>query len=147
MPAPEAHAGFAAAERLHRLASRLQDGDDDGRWLAQGLVHYLAAAPFGLDLDRALGLATEPGGSPWWRVPTMAERDQLLRDLAADLGDSVHARATAVQQRLRRYAASSWPRDRASKAPTAANTILYQIYILDPDPPTGIRRLTEILGE
>ena len=105
----ESHPGVAAAERLRRLASRLQDGDDDGRWLAQGLVHYLAAAPSGLDLDRALGLATEPGGSPWWRVPTMAERDQLLRDLAADLGDSVHARATALQQRLRRYAAGSGP--------------------------------------
>jgi hypothetical protein len=145
--APESHPGVAAAARLRRLASRLQDGDDDGRWLAAGLLHYLEAAPSGIDLDRALGLATAPGGSPWWRVPTMAERDRLIRYLAADLGGRTNQRAAQLQQRLRRYASSAWPRDRASKAPTAANAMLYQIYLLDPDPPTGIRQLTEIIGE
>src|SRR3954453_19328721 len=128
--APESHPGVAAAARLRRLASRLQDGDDDGRWLAAGLLHYLEAAPYGNDLDRALGLATAPGGSPWWRVPTMAERDRLIRYLAAALGGPTNQVVTQLPQHLRLCGSSVWLRDRVSKAPTAANGILYRIYVL-----------------
>jgi hypothetical protein len=148
MPSPEAHPGLAAAERLRRVAAALAAGTapppEDSRWLARRLQSYLSA-PTDLVLDTVLQLAPPPGGSSWRSVAKHAERDRLLRELAASMDGTAHARATDLQQRLRRYAGTSWPRDRRSGAPTAANTILFRIYTLDPDPPTGIRRLTDII--
>ena len=141
-----ADAALAAVERLQRLVPQLAEGDPDHRWLAQAVSRYLQEAPAGLDLDRALGLGVAPGGSPWWHAHRHAERDRLLRELAAGLPGATHARAVALQQLLRRYSASSWPRDRLSKSPTAVNEPLYRVRSLDPDCPTGVRRLTEIIA-
>jgi hypothetical protein len=147
MPHVDSHAGLAAAERLRRLVPTLAEGDPDAKWLASALARYLGSAPAGLDLDTAVGLATPPGGSPWWRAEAEAERDRLLRELAGPGPGRVLPRAQMVQRLLRRYAATSWPRDRASKSPSAPNELLYRIFCLDPDPPTGISRLREIIGQ
>jgi hypothetical protein len=146
MPRDTDHPGLAAVERLRRLAPALADGDDDARWLAARLDHYLAAAPRGVGLDKALGLDCRPGGSPWWRLAAEAERDRLLRALATSIEGKTHGRAVALQQLLRRYQSTAWPRDPVSNKPTAANERLFRIYVDDPNPPTGIRRLTEILA-
>jgi hypothetical protein len=130
----------AAVERLRRVQAALADGR------LPELGAYFAS-PDRLDLDRALGLHCRPGGTPGWRRAAERERDELLRALASGDYDSDHARAVALQQRLRRYAASSWPRDRVTKQPTAANEVVYRIYVLDADPPTGISRLKEILAQ
>jgi len=139
--------GLAAVQRLRRLAPTLAEGDPDQQWLSQAIARYLREARAGLNVDAALGLCVAPGASPWWRAEQEAKRDELLREIAATIPGRANARAVALQQRLRRYAATSWPRDRLSKQPTTANALLFQIYSLDPDPPTGVRRLTEILSE
>jgi hypothetical protein len=143
----EAHPGLAAAERLRRLVPTLAEGDPDAQWLASALARYLGSAPSGLDLDAAVGLATPPGGSPWWRAQADAERDQLLRQLAAEFSGSTHARATQLRARLDRYASIAWLRDRLNKQPRAENVLLFRIYSLDPNPPASVRRLTAIIGE
>ena len=146
MPTTPPSPALAAVERLRRLAPVLAEGDDDARWLADALGRYLAAAAAGVDLDQALGLATPPGGSPWWRSATEAQRDAAIRQLAAGIPGSTNAKAVAVQCQLRRYASVAWLRDRLTKSPTAANSLLYRIFMLDGSPPTGIRRLTDIIG-
>jgi hypothetical protein len=108
MPSPEAHPGLAAAERLRRVAAALAAGtappSEDSRWLAHRLQSYLSA-PTDLVLDTVLQLAPPPGGSSWRLVAKHAERDRLLRELAASMDGTAHARATDLQQqlRLRRY--------------------------------------------
>lgn len=146
MPTTPPSPALAAVERLRRLAPALAEGDDDARWLADALGRYLAAAAAGVDLDQALGLATPPGGAPWWRAAADAERDRLIRELAAETGGSVNARAGAVQARLKRYGSTAWVRDRVTKQPTAANRLLFEIFSHDATPPTGIRRLTDIIS-
>lgn len=143
-PMPGAETSLAAVERLRRLTVELAEGSDDGRWLAGALDRYLTA-PDRVDLRAALGLATGPGSVKWWRQQKLAERDDLLRQIGEGLPGKTHARAVALQQLLRRYAATGWPRERQSKQPTAQNAILFAIFELDPDPPTGIRQLTTIL--
>jgi hypothetical protein len=143
MPNAADHPALAAVGRLRRLADALATAnDDDARWAARAFRRYLAA-PDQLELEQALGLRS---GRPWWRIERYEARDDLLREVAQGFAGKTHAKATALQQSLRRYGASAWPRDRVYKQPTAANTLLFQIYTLDPNPPTGIRQLTEIIG-
>lgn len=137
----------AAVERLRRLAPALAEGGEDERWLGQALDRYLREAQAGLNVDAALGLCVGPGASPWWRAGQAARRDELMRVLASETAGSDNAKAVALQQKLRRYAGTSWPRDRQSKQPSAANSILFEIFSLDPDPPTGISRLTKIISQ
>ena len=150
MPSADAHAGLAAAVRLRRVAEALAAGApphaDDAQWLSGRLTAYLAADAEA-DLDAMLGLLPPPGGSSWRTAVKHAERDKLLRELAGPGPGRVLPRAQELQQRLRRYAASSWPRDRVNKSPSAANAILYRVFCIDPDPPTGISRLRQIIGE
>lgn len=143
MPAADTNAALAAAGRLRRLAELLAGAEDaDAQWAALALKRYLAA-PDQLELDQAFGLG---GGRAWWRIERYEARDALLREVAKSLAGKTHAKANALQQSLRRYGASAWLCDRVSKQPSAANALLFQIYTLDPNPPTGIRQLTEIIG-
>jgi hypothetical protein len=77
---------LAAVERLKRIAAAARAGEaldaDDAIWLSRGLGRYLTAAPAGSRLEDALGLATPPGGSPWWSAQRRAERDARIRELA-----------------------------------------------------------------
>jgi hypothetical protein len=116
-------------------------------WVASCIQTYLAKAPDGARLEELLGLATPPGGTPWWAASKQSRRDKLLRQVAMIMDGSTHQRAIALQAKLRHYASTEWARDCVSKQPSAANANLFRIYSLDPDPPTGIRRLTEIIGE
>ena len=146
----EVHPGLAAAARLRRVAAALSTGThpsaEDATWLAGRLGVYLTAET-DLDLDGVLGLLPPPGGSSWRTAVKHAERDKLLRELAGPGPGRVLPRAQELQQRLRRYGASSWPRDRVNKSPSAVNAILYRIFCLDPEPPSGISRLRQIIGE
>ena len=143
MPSAADHPALVAVGRLRRLADALATAEDaDTQWVARALQRYLAA-PDQLELDQALGLRS---GRPWWRIERYEARDALLREIAKGLAGKTHAKANTLQQSLRRYGASAWPRDRVYKQPTAVNTLLFQIYTLDPNPPTGIRQLTEIIG-
>jgi hypothetical protein len=143
MPSAADHPALTAAGRLRRLAELLADADDaDAQWAASALKRYLAA-PDQIELDQAFGLS---GGRPWWRIERYEARDALLREVAQGLAGKTHAKATTLQQSLRRYGASAWLRDRVHKQPTAANALLFQVFTLDHSPPTGIRQLTEIIG-
>ena len=149
MPSADAHAGLAAAARLKRLAAALASGSpppsEDAVWLAGRLGVYLAAEGEA-DLDGVLGLLPPPGGSSWRTLAKHSERDRLIRELGSEMPGSTHARAVVVQSQMRRYAGTAWPRDRVAKQSSAANAALFAIFSLDPDPPTGIRRLTDIIG-
>jgi hypothetical protein len=151
MPTTTPDAGVAAAARLARFVAAHEAGEqppaDDTQWLAAALARYLREAAAGIDVDAVLGLAVPPGGTPWWRAAATAERDALIRTLAANIPGRTYAKAIAVRQRLERYAASSWLRDRISKQPTPNNVVLFEIYNLDPHPPTSISRLRGILSQ
>lgn len=149
----EASATLAAARRLRRLQAALATGEplppEDAAIIAGALGRYLEAAPAGLDLDAALGIATAPGGEAWWRTERRAARDELLRQVAADLPGSTSARAHALAERLRRYDGTGWPHDRRRGTPmpdTPERRALFRLFDLDPMPPMGVRRLIEILS-
>jgi hypothetical protein len=147
---PEAHPALAAVRRLERVRDALAVGAvpdaDDADWVAGCIARHLAA-PEQVDMDAAFGLAVRPGGLPWWQIATHAERDDLLRAIAKTIPGRTHTKAVGVQQRLRRYAGTSWPRDRVSKQPSSVNATLFAIFALDPHPPTGIRQLTTIIQQ
>lgn len=150
MASSAAPASLAAARRLRRIADALDAGvapdADDGSWLASALRRYLADAPSGLQVAEALQLTTPPGREHWWQIEHRVQRDRLIRELAAEACGSAHARAVHVQQQLTRYAAVTWLRDRVFRTPLERNRVLFQIFTIDSNPPTGIRRLTEIIS-
>jgi hypothetical protein len=67
--------------RLRRIAVQLSG--DDGRWLRECLELYQAGARDGLRLDVCLGLVPGRGRTPWWESESCAERDRIVRDIAA----------------------------------------------------------------
>jgi hypothetical protein len=148
MPSADSHLTLAAVQRLRRVTAALATGTpppaDDAEWFAQRLATYLSNEGE-LALDFVLGIAAAPGKLSWRLAEKHAERDRLLRELAGPGPGAVLRRAQELQRRLRRYAASSWSRDRARKSPSATNELLYRIFCLDPDPPTGISRLRDII--
>lgn len=103
--------------RLRRIRDAAAAGvalGEDGPWLAAGLDAYLRRAPQGLTLPAALDLAVPVGGTPWWRTDALARRDDALRRLGGEFYGSLQPRdrAAAIGVALRRYASTSWPRDR-----------------------------------
>jgi len=67
--------------RLRRIAAQLS-GDDE-RWFRECLELYQAGARDGLRLDVCLGLIPKRGRTPWWERESCAERDQIVRGIAA----------------------------------------------------------------
>jgi hypothetical protein len=149
MPPPETHPGLAAATRLQRIRATLAAGEApervDAMWLAGCFDRYLSEAGAGLDMDAALGLTPTPGAVAWWRARQHAERDRLLREAAGQYPGSINARAIQLQQKIKRYAGTSWPRDRVTHQPSADNRLMFAVFMADPEPPMSIRRLTDIL--
>jgi hypothetical protein len=144
---------LAAVASLRRLVAAAAAGEppsaEDVLRLASGVEAYLERAPDGLTLEAALGLAATPGGTPWWRAERTAARDAVLRELAAELTGPVATRAQALALLVRRYAGTGWPHDRRRGEPfprTPERELLFKLFRLDPDPPTSIRRLTDIIA-
>jgi hypothetical protein len=149
MHPPETHPGLAAAERLQRIRTALAacgaPEREDAMWLAGCFDRYFSEAGAGLDMDAALGLTPTPGAAAWWRARQQAERDHLLRQAAEQHPGSTNAKAIQLQQRLKRYAGTSWPRDRVTRQPSADNKLMFAVFMADHEPPMSIRRLTDIL--
>ena len=106
--------------RLRRMASATAGpAPDDWRWLTNRLKEYLDGAAAGLSLERAMDLATSPGGRPWWSSERLDQRDEALRMLAqqhlADL--SVGGQVAAIIRMRARYEATMWKADRLSASP------------------------------
>jgi len=151
MPAHDPHhPGLAAIERLQRIGAALAADEvpdrEDARWLAGCVSRYVSEAAAGVDLDAALGLTPAPGAVAWWRARQHAGRDGLLRQAAAGYPGSTNAKAVQLQQRLKRYAATLRPSDRVSRQPSAGNRTIFAVFEADHEPPTSIRRLTDILN-
>ena len=92
----------------HHEASDMQAlGNDLLRWWWQGA---------GQPLERVLGLRPAPGQRSPNTVARLAQRDVLIRALAAAHypGRSLAA-AEAMRRAWARYASSGWPRDRQSE--------------------------------
>jgi hypothetical protein len=140
---------LAAAVRLQRIRAALAadevPGREDAMWLVGCFDRYLSEAGAGLDMDAALGLAPTPGAVAWWRARQQAERDRLLHEAADLYSGSINAKAIQLQQKLKRYAGTSWPRDRVTRQPSAENKLMFAVFMADPEPPMSIRRLTYIL--
>jgi hypothetical protein len=152
-PPPDAgHAGLAAAERMRRVRDALGAGElldaTDAGWLARGLERYLTGAAAGVKLEDALGVAVPPGGSPWWSERRRAERDAAIRELAVTFPGSTSARALATAEALRRYGSAAWRLDHARGGPLggdARRKLLFAVFAADEDPPTGTRRVYDII--
>ena len=67
--------------RLRRIVAQLSG--DDGQWFRECLALYQAGARDGLRLDVCLGLVPGRGRTPWWESEACAERDQIVRSIAA----------------------------------------------------------------
>ena len=67
--------------RLRRIVAQLSG--DDGQWFRECLELYQAGARDGLRLDVCLGLVPGRGRTPWWESEACAERDQIVRSIAA----------------------------------------------------------------
>jgi hypothetical protein len=131
------------------LASGAPIGVKETEWLAAGLRRYLDAAPAGLTLEAALGLSVTAGGSPWWRTERLAARDAAIRALSRNFAGSANARAVATGECIRRYQSAAWRCDRHNGFPSSSDRrreLLFTILSLDPNSPTSIRRLVDIIG-
>jgi len=98
--------------RLRRLADHARAcGDDD---FAEGFELYLAKAPAGLSLDRALGLTVERGGERWWSVEHRQRRDEAIREFFVRYcpGATDARRRATLQHELRRYERKYWKIDK-----------------------------------
>ena len=147
------HRACGAARKLRQVCEALTSGTPIGveetEWLAACLQRYLEAAPAGLTLEAALGLSVTAGGAPWWRTERLAARDAAIRALSRNFTGSANARAVATGKCIRRYQSAAWWRDRHKASPSSSDQhreLLFTILSLDPDPPTSIRRLVDIIG-
>ena len=146
------HGSCFAARQLRRvceaLASGAPIGVEEAEWLTAGLRRYLNAAPAGLTLEAALGLSVAAGGSPWWRTERLAARDAALRALSRNFAGSANARAVATAECIHRYRSAAWRHDQCKGPPSSSDQhreLLFTVLSLDPDPPTSIRRLLDII--
>lgn len=135
-------------ERLRRLAMAVKDLGDDARWLAAGLTRYLAAAPSGLKLDEALGVACRQAERPWWELERLARRDELVCQLLR--GEYAMRGAAALAADLRQYEARGFVNDRrAGRATGSAFGTARQAFfkILECGPAIGLRQINRIVDK
>lgn len=100
-----------AIDRLRGIATRLEVREDpDAEWFREALALYESGARHGLDLDAALGLRPGPGGTTWWEQEAAAQRDDLVRLIAARYfgGLSQRAQAEAITHKVRGYEAGAY---------------------------------------
>ena len=151
MPEP----AFAMAA-LRRIAEACRAGRPpapaDAQWLAERLEAYEVQAPSGETLDKVLGIATPPGGRPWWWAEARRERDRILRQLARMFypGRTVAEQAAEIGAAALRYRTSAWRWDRHARGmPEAywgtARGLLFEAFRAAPVP-LSARQLQTILA-
>jgi hypothetical protein len=122
---------------------------DDGTWLAEALEVYETTAPTGARFDETLKLAPGPGQQPWWSARRRAERDRLIRELAATYSAPPWSRAQLVADELRRYQSTGWRHDKARGGPVTSDLrrqLLFAVFYADDrPPPTGTGRIYAII--
>jgi hypothetical protein len=98
--------------RLRRLADYARACGDDN--FADGIEFYLAKAPEGLSLDRALGLAVVRGGETWWSREHRQRRDEAICEFFRRYcpGETDARRRATLQHELRRYERERWKSDK-----------------------------------
>jgi hypothetical protein len=142
--------GLAIAERLRRAAEILAAADDpEVAPVAAALCRYIEGAADGARLDRELGLIASPGATPWWERDRLARRDDAIRKLAASFPGSASAKAAEVGREIAHYAGTCWTRDRARGGPypdSPRRRLLFDLFTADPTPPSGFRRLFDIIN-
>ena len=143
-------------DRLRNVSSLCRQGTplppDLAGWLATGIDRFLGREA--RDLDGALGLIQAQGGIPWWREDAIRRRDAALRLLwqAVCPEAGITARARRIAELLRRYAGSTWRRDRARIAMPdeysgTAHELLWHAFKTGAAMPLGERQLRTILGD
>ena len=139
-------------ERLRRIAERGLTGEPldpvDAEWLAEALEVYETTAPAGARFDETLKLTPGPGQQPWWSARRRAERDRLIRELAATYSAPPWSRAQLVADELRRYQSAAWRHDKARGGPLTSDLrrkLLFAVFQADDRPPTGTGRIYTII--
>jgi hypothetical protein len=141
--------------QLRSIAESCRAGDPiDPRlasWLGSCLEEYLSRKV--VHMDEAFGIRSPRGGVPWRMEEALRERDAALRALSRRMDStmSVRARARAICEMARRYAASAWcfDRDRDDIPPSYAGTPkeqLWRAFQSGAPMPLGERRLRVIIG-
>jgi hypothetical protein len=143
--ASPSHVGLAAIAHLERAAADLEaTGSEHGAWVANRIRAYVTDRA--ATLDDVFGLTVGPGGTTWRECRLHDMRNRLIRELAATItAPTITARIALLQNMLRTYASTSWIRDRSTGTPTAKNRLLFEIFTLDDNSPTGASRLREII--
>ena len=127
----------AADDRLRRMVDVLRRQNDPGMHeAADGIAAYRAGrVP---TLEDALGLRPGPGQRSAPTRAIMAERDQWIRQAAADHfpGPSTSRQARQLHTAIDRYAASSWRHDKEStrcprRLTGTINAVVWEILSLD----------------
>ncbi|MFC7332925.1 hypothetical protein [Rhodocista pekingensis] len=104
---------MTAPAALARLAAGTPDPADLEALAAAARAALAGDVAEAKDALAAIGLLTSRGRQPAPAVAARERRDELIRALAArQAAKTPTARAVAAAERLRRYAAAGWTRDR-----------------------------------
>lgn len=107
-----------AVRWLRRVkAEAIATGTPAMRRLVEVLDRYFEGARGGLTLDRATGVATEQGSSPWYLAEDAAERRRLLSVALDCFPGAASKRAVSMLKALRRYERGPWRRDCKFRTP------------------------------
>ena len=105
------------------LAERQDGGGTAGQNFIAAVTAYEHGAASGAQLDACLGLLPAPGHAAWWTIETRKKRAALIVELDKSMFSGErprqHPRALKIAQRLRRYQADIWPRERGLPVPPA----------------------------
>ncbi len=122
-----------------------------GRWLARSLQDFLDHRF--ASVQDALGLHAPKGGVPWWLEEGLRARNAALREMAESVypAEPASRQARLIRTAALRYAASTWPRDRAlAEMPPhyrgTAKEWLWRAFRSQAPMPIGERQLRSILA-
>lgn len=127
-------------ERAHPLAP----------WFAAALAEYEASAPHGLELGEAFGLALAPGAVPWWALERRQQRDELLREITCRHFPTLSTRAAAAEiaDRIDRYQAGNWRRDRVLMSPATVDPLRIRLHrLLKLGQPIGLSTIRRAVAQ
>jgi hypothetical protein len=116
--------GIELLRTVMELIGALPDGGGvAGQRFLAAIAHYEVGAADGAELAACLGLVPAPSHPAWWTTEAREKRAGLILELDALMfgadRPSQHGRALKIAQRLRRYEADTWPRERSLPVPPA----------------------------